>query len=173
MFRGAAVGSTAAFSYAAQVVQVRVDEDTGQVRVEKIWVAQDCGKALNPLALQGQIQGAVWMGMGQALSEQTQYHEGLPLRANLLDYRIPTIAESPPVEVTLVESNDPLGPFGAKEGSEGALHGAPPAIANAVADALAGLRIRELPLSPDRIFDALRERRRAARRTGASTRESR
>ncbi|HEX7441730.1 MAG TPA: 4-hydroxybenzoyl-CoA reductase subunit alpha, partial [Caldimonas sp.] len=118
-FRGAAVGSTAGFSYAAQVVEVSVDEDTGVVKVERVWVAHDCGFAINPLAVEGQVQGAVWMGMGQALSEETQYHEGLPLRPNMLDYRIPTIAESPPIDVKLIESHDPLGPFGAKEASEG------------------------------------------------------
>jgi 4-hydroxybenzoyl-CoA reductase subunit alpha len=161
-FRGAAVGSTAGFSYAAQVVEVQVDEDTGAVRVERVWVAHDCGRALNPLAVEGQVQGAVWMGMGQALQEETQYHEGLHLRANLLDYRIPTIAESPPIDVTLVESMDPLGPFGAKEGSEGGLHGFPPALTNAIADAM-GLRINELPVTPDRVFDALLARRRELR----------
>ena len=91
-------GSTAGFSYAAQVVEVSVDEDTGAVTVERVWVAHDCGRALNPLAVEGQVQGAVWMGMGQALSEETQYHEGLHLRANFIDYRMPTIAESPPIE---------------------------------------------------------------------------
>ena len=106
----------------------RVDEDTGAVTVERVWVAHDCGFAINPLAVEGQVQGAVWMGMGQALSEETQYHEGLPLRPNMLDYRIPTIVESPPIEVKLIESHDPLGPFGAKEASEGALHGFPPAL---------------------------------------------
>ncbi|HET8748129.1 MAG TPA: 4-hydroxybenzoyl-CoA reductase subunit alpha, partial [Ramlibacter sp.] len=158
-FRGAAVGSTAGFSYAAQVVQVRVDEETGAVQVEKVWVAQDCGKALNPLALEGQIQGAVIMGLGEGLQEETEYHEGLPLRSNLIDYRLPTIGETPPVEVSLIESNDPLGPFGAKEGSEGALHGCPPALANAIADAL-GLRLAAIPLTPDRVLDALRARQR-------------
>jgi 4-hydroxybenzoyl-CoA reductase subunit alpha len=158
-FRGAAVGSTAGFSYAAQVVQVAVDEDTGEVRVERVWVAHDCGRALNPLAVEGQVQGAVWMGMGQALSEETQYHEGLPLRPNLIDYRIPTIAESPPIDVTLVESIDPLGPFGAKEASEGALHSVPPAVAAAVCDAI-GIRMSELPMSPDRLLAAVHERRR-------------
>ena len=74
--------------------------------------------------------------MGQALCEETQYHEGLPLRANMLDYRIPTIVESPPIEVLLVESIDPLGPFGAKEASEGGLHGFPPALTSAIADAI-------------------------------------
>ena len=165
-FRGAAVGSTAGFSYAAQVVEVAIDEDTGALRIEQVWVAHDCGRALNPLAVEGQVQGAVWMGMGQAISEETQYHEGLPLRANLLDYRIPTIAESPPIDVTLVESMDPLGPFGAKEGSEGGLHGFPPALTNAIADAL-GVRLNALPVTPDRLFDALQARRRELRRQAA------
>ncbi len=161
-FRGAAVGSTAGFSYGAQVVEVEVDEETGQVRVEKVWIAHDCGRAINPLAVEGQVQGAIWMGMGQALSEETQYEKGLPLRANMIDYRIPTIAESPPIEVFLVESMDPLGPFGAKEASEGGLHGFPPALTSAIADAL-GLRLTELPVTPDRVFDALQVRRRELR----------
>jgi 4-hydroxybenzoyl-CoA reductase subunit alpha len=167
-FRGAAVGSSAGFSYAAQVVEVSVDEDTGVVKVEHVWVAHDCGFAINPLAVEGQVQGAVWMGMGQALSEETQYVEGLPLRANMLDYRIPTIVESPPIDVHLVQSMDPLGPFGAKEASEGALHGFPPALTNAIFDAV-GIRLSELPATPDRVLAALqvqrREQRLQARRT--------
>jgi 4-hydroxybenzoyl-CoA reductase subunit alpha len=169
-FRGAAVGSTAGFSYAAQVVEVAVDEGTGAVKVERVWVAHDCGFAINPLAVEGQVQGAVWMGMGQALSEETQYHEGLPLRANMLDYRIPTIVESPPIEVKLVESHDPLGPFGAKEASEGALHSFPPALTNAICDAI-GIRLTELPASPDRLLEAIQARRRKERlRASAGTR---
>ncbi|HEU4350737.1 MAG TPA: molybdopterin cofactor-binding domain-containing protein [Burkholderiales bacterium] len=161
-FRGAGVGPSPAFSYAAQVVEVAVDEDTGEIHVEKIWVAQDCGFAINPLAVEGQIQGAVWMGMGQALGEATRYDppHGLPMRANFLDYRFPTIADSPPIETFIVEARDPNGPFGAKEASEGALAGFLPALTNAVADAI-GIRARELPLTPDAIFEALRKRRRA------------
>ena len=169
-FRGAAVGATAGFSYAAQVVEVSVDEETGAVAVEHVWVAHDCGFAINPLAVEGQVQGAVWMGMGQALSEETGYHDGLPLRPNMLDYRIPTIVESPPIEVKLVESHDPLGPFGAKEASEGALHGFPPALTNAICDAI-GIRLAELPASPDRVLDAIRAKMRSERlraRTGAT-----
>ncbi len=158
-FRGAAVGSTAGFSYAAQVVEVQVDEETGVVRVVQVWVAHDCGRALNPLAVEGQVQGAVWMGMGQALSEETRYHQGLPVCSNLIDYRIPGITESPPIDVTLIESMDPLGPFGAKEGSEGGLHGFPPAMTNAIANAI-GVRLQALPVTPDRLFDALVARRR-------------
>jgi 4-hydroxybenzoyl-CoA reductase subunit alpha len=161
-FRGAAVGSTAGFSYAAQVVEVTVDEDTGAVNVEHVWVAHDCGFAINPLAVEGQVQGGVWMGMGQALSEETQYHEGLPLRPNMLDYRIPTIVESPPIDVKLVETHDPLGPFGAKEASEGALHGFAPALTSAICDAI-GIRLSELPASPDRVLEAIQARRRKER----------
>ena len=161
-FRGAAVGSTAGFSYSAQVVEVAVDEATGAVRVLRVWVAHDCGFAINPLAVEGQVQGAVWMGMGQALSEETRYHEGLPLCASMLDYRIPTSVESPPIEVKLVESRDPLGPFGAKEASEGSLHAFAPALTNAICDAI-GIRLAELPASPDRVLDAIQARKRRKR----------
>jgi 4-hydroxybenzoyl-CoA reductase subunit alpha len=154
-FRGAGVGPSPGFSYVAQVVEVVVSEDTGEIKVEKVWVAKDCGFAINPLAVEGQVQGAVWMGMGQAMSEETQFlANGLPMRANLLDYRVPTIVESPPIEVKIVESRDPNGPFGAKEASEGALAGFLPALTSAVAEAI-GLRVHELPLTPDRLLDAI------------------
>jgi 4-hydroxybenzoyl-CoA reductase subunit alpha len=144
------------------VVEVDVDEDTGMVRVERVWVAHDCGRAINPLAVEGQVQGSVSMGMGQALSEETQYHDGLPLRANLLDYRIPTIVESPPIEAFIVEAADPNGPFGAKEAGEGSLSGFLPALTNAIADAI-GVRLTELPASPDRLLEAITAKRRASR----------
>lgn len=161
--KGGAVGSTMGFSYAAQVVEVSVDEDTGIIDVDKVWVALDCGHAINPLAVEGQIEGSVWMGMGQAMSEETLYLDGLPAHASLLEYRVPTIVESPPIEVHIVESNDPFGPFGAKEASEGALAGFPPALINAVANAI-GVDLNELPATADRIVEALTERRRAQRR---------
>ena len=161
-FRGAAVGSSAGFSYAAQVVEVSVDEETGMVRVVKVWVAHDCGFAINPLAVEGQIQGSVWMGMGQALFEETQFHQGRALAANLLDYRMPTIVDSPPIEVQIVESMDPGGPLGAKEAGEGSLSGFLPALTNAIADAI-GLGLTELPASPDRVLEAIQQRRRAER----------
>ncbi len=164
--RGGAVGSTMGFSYAAQVVEVSVDEATGMVTVDKVWTALDCGHAINPLAVEGQIEGSVWMGMGQALSEETQYINGLPVHASLLEYRLPTIAESPPIDVQIVESNDPFGPFGAKEASEGALAGFPPALTNAVANAI-GIDLDELPITPDRVMTALVERRRERRLAAA------
>ncbi len=164
--RGGAVGSTMGFSYAAQVVDASVDFDTGQVTVNRVWVAHDCGFAINPLSVEGQIQGSVWMGMGQALSEETRYEKGLPVHASMLDYRVPTIVESPPIDVHIVESLDPNGPFGAKEAGEGSLSGFLPALANAVADAL-DIRFEELPLTPDRLTEAMarkqREQRAAAR----------
>lgn len=161
--RGGAVGSTMGFSYAAQVVEVEVDEQTGRITVEKVWAALDCGRALNPLAVEGQIEGSVWMGMGQALSEETHYAKGLPVHGNFLDYRVPSIVESPDIEVHIVESVDPLGPFGAKEAGEGALSGFPPALANAVADAI-GIEVSFLPLTPDRILEALIAKRRKEKR---------
>lgn len=160
--RGGAVGSTMGFSYAAQVVEVSVDDATGLVTVEKVWVALDCGHAINPLAVEGQMQGSVWMGMGQALSEETRYLDGLPAHASMLEYRIPTIMESPPIETHIVESHDPNGPLGAKEASEGALAGFPPALVNAIANAI-GIDLSELPATPDRVMDAMIERRRKAR----------
>jgi 4-hydroxybenzoyl-CoA reductase subunit alpha len=168
-FRGAAVGPSPAFSYAAQVVEVAVDEETGEVKLEKVWVAQDCGFAINPLAVEGQIQGAVWMGMGQAMGEATRYDapHGLPMAANFLDYRFPTIADSPPIDVQIVEARDPNGPFGAKEASEGALAGFLAAFTNALADAI-GVRPDELPVSQDRLFELLRERRRSERLRSAA-----
>jgi 4-hydroxybenzoyl-CoA reductase subunit alpha len=160
--RGGAVGSTMGFSYAAQVVEVTVDDATGTISVDKVWVALDCGHAINPLAVEGQIQGSVWMGMGQAMSEETRYLDGLPAHASLLEYRMPTIAESPPIETYIVESHDPFGPFGAKEASEGALAGFPPALVNAIANAIK-IDLNELPVTPDRVMDALIQRRRQAR----------
>jgi 4-hydroxybenzoyl-CoA reductase subunit alpha len=161
-FRGAAVGTGAGYSYAAQVVEVDVDEATGVVRVLRVWVAHDCGRAINPLAVEGQVQGSVWMGMGQALCEETRYADGLPLAANFLDYRIPTIVESPPIETFIVEAPDPHGPFGAKEAGEGSLSGFLPALTSAIA-AATGLRLTALPASPDRLLEALQARERKQR----------
>ena len=159
-YRGAAIGGTMGYSYSAQVVEVTVDEDTGVVTVEKVWVAHDCGKALNRLTVEGQVQGSVWMGMGQAMSEETAFHDGLMLTANMLDYRVPTIQDSPPIEVGIVESMDPHGPFGAKEAGEGSLAAFLPALTNAIADAI-GIRFNDLPVTPDRVYEAIEKRRRS------------
>jgi 4-hydroxybenzoyl-CoA reductase subunit alpha len=101
------------------------------------------------------------MGMGQAISEEAAYHDGLMLTGNMLDYRVPTIQDSPPIEVGIVESIDPHGPFGAKEAGEGSLAAFLPALTNAIADAI-GLRFNDLPVTPDRVFAALEKRARTA-----------
>jgi len=164
-YRGAAIGGTMGYSYSAQVVEVSVDEDTGVVTVDKVWVAHDCGKALNRLTVEGQVQGSVWMGMGQAMSEETGYYDGLLVTGNMLDYRVPTIQDSPPIEVGIVESNDPHGPFGAKEAGEGSLAAFLPALTNAIADAI-GVRFNKLPVTPDRVYEAIAKHRHAQARSG-------
>ncbi len=161
--RGAAVGSTPGFSYAATVAEVTVDEDTGQVSVDKIWCAHDCGFAINPLSVEGQIHGGVWMGLAQALCEETRYWEGLHMNANFLDYRFPSIVESPDIEVKLIEPIDPNGPFGAKEASEGALSSVLGAIASAIYDAT-GVEMTEAPMTPDRVLFKLLEQQKAEKR---------
>jgi 4-hydroxybenzoyl-CoA reductase subunit alpha len=166
-YRGAAIGGTMGYSYSAQVVEVSVDEETGVVTVDKVWVAHDCGRALNRLSVEGQVQGSVWMGMGQAMSEEAGYYQGLMLTANMLDYRVPTIQDSPPIKVGIVESNDPHGPFGAKEAGEGSLAAFLPALTNAIADAT-GLRFNDLPVTPDRVFAAIEKRTRRAKNNGSA-----
>ena len=148
--KGSAIGATMGFCYAAQVVECSVDEITGKVTAHKVWVAVDVGKALNPLAVEGQVQGGVWMGMGQALSEETCFNEGRAVHLNMLDYRVPTMEESPDIEVFIVESIDPNGPFGAKEASEGMLAGFLPAVMGAIHEAV-GVYPDTLPLTPERI----------------------
>lgn len=152
--KGSAIGATMGFCYAAQVVEASVDEITGKVTAHKVWVAVDVGRALNPLAVEGQVQGGVWMGMGQALSEETRFDQGRMVHGNILDYRVPTMAESPDIEVIIVESIDPNGPFGAKEASEGMLAGFLPALMDAVHEAT-GVYPDALPLTPDRMVEML------------------
>jgi 4-hydroxybenzoyl-CoA reductase subunit alpha len=160
-YRGAGIGAGPAYSYSAQVVQVDVDVHTGKVNIEQVWAAHDCGFALNRLAVEGQIEGSVWMGMAQGRQEETHYENGLPLAPNLLDYRFPTILESPDIHTIIVESNESGGPFGAKEAGEGSLAAFLPALANAVEDAI-GLRITELPLTPEKVHAAIQAARKQA-----------
>ena len=159
-FKGAGVGPSPAYSYSAQVAEVRVDEETGQVRIVKIWAAHDCGRALNPLSVEGQVIGSVSMGLGQALQEEMMWRDGFLMNPGLLEYRSPASSDSasPDIVPILVESIDPEGPFGAKEASEGSLAACIPAVANAIYDAV-GVRINDLPLSPERILRALRTKK--------------
>jgi len=158
--KGAGVGPSPAYSYSAQVAEVSVDEETGEVTVHKVWAAHDCGRALNPVSVEGQIIGSVWMGMGQALTEEMVWKDGMLMNPGLLEYRSPSSIESPEVEPIIVESIDPEGPFGAKECSEGSLAATIPAIANAIYDAV-GVRLHESPFTPERVLAALRAKKNA------------
>ncbi|MCK6693706.1 MAG: molybdopterin-dependent oxidoreductase [Thermoanaerobaculia bacterium] len=154
-FKGAGAGLSPSYSFGACVAEVQVDPETGQVDVLRVWGAHDCGKALNPLAVEGQLEGSWHMGIGQAMSEQMRYYKGLLLDNNFLDYKIPTTLDTPDIQTNIIESGDPEGPFGAKECGEGALHPVIPAIANAVYDA-AGIRITRLPISAEEVLTQIK-----------------
>lgn len=157
-YRGGSIGASPAYSTTAHVAEVSVDPETGIVTVERVWVAHDCGRAINPLMVEGQIEGSVYMGYAEALMEAQVYDErGLHMGPNLLDYRIPTSIETPDIIAKIVETIDPGGPYGAKEAGEGPLHPAIPAIANAVFDAV-GVRLRSIPFTPERVRAALATR---------------
>jgi 4-hydroxybenzoyl-CoA reductase subunit alpha len=159
-YRGGTIGASPAYSFTAHVAEVEVDVDTGVVEVRKIWVAHDCGRALNPVLVEGQMEGSAYMGFGEALMEEQIFKDGDHGRAglhnapSLLDYRIPTSLDTPELESLIVESIDPEGPYGAKEAGEGPLHSTIPAIANAIYDAV-GVRIDRLPFSPPNVWRAL------------------
>lgn len=150
-FKGAGAGLSPSYSFGACIAEVKVDTDTGLVKLLNVWGAHDCGKAINPLAVEGQLEGSWHMGIGQAMSEQMKYYDGLLLNNNFLDYKIPTTLETPDFCTNIIESNDPEGPFGAKECGEGALHPVMPAIANAIYDAV-GVRVSKLPVSAEEIL---------------------
>lgn len=166
-FKGAGVGPSPSYSYSAQVAEVTVDPYTGHVRVDKIVAAHDCGKALNPLAVEGQVIGSVYMGFGQAMQEEMIWNDGRLMNPSLLEYRIPTTLENPEIDCIIVESEDPEGPFGAKEAGEGSLAATIPAIANAIYDAV-GVRINTVPFSLEVVLEAIQKKRKSAGSNGQS-----
>ncbi|MBZ0269649.1 molybdopterin-dependent oxidoreductase [bacterium] len=168
--KGAAAGLSPSYSFQAYVTQTKVDPETGFIKPVKVWAAHDCGKALNPLAVEMQIEGCLHMGLGQAMMESFGYNRMTIGNPSLLDYKIPSAIEMPEVEVHIVESNDPEGPFGAKEAGEGPLLPILPSLANAVTDAV-GVRFYELPMTPDRVLNAIEKKQRADER--AATRGKR
>ena len=131
-YKGSGVGPSPAYSYSACIVQVNVDPRTGEVTVEKVWIAHDCGRAINPLLVQGQVEGSVYMGLGEALMEEQEFRRQLHKTPSMLDYKSLTMLEMPEVETLIVERQDPEGPFGAKEAGQGPLLPVPPAVAIAV-----------------------------------------
>lgn len=160
-YRGGTIGASPAYSFTAHIVEVDVDEETGIIRVPKVWCAHDCGRALNPMLVAGQIEGSVYMGIAEALLEDHRVNRfGLHAGPSLLDYRMPTALDTPEIEAFIVESQDPEGPYGAKEAGEGPLHSAIPALSNAIYDAV-GIRLRHLPFTPAKVLAALEEKRQA------------
>jgi 4-hydroxybenzoyl-CoA reductase subunit alpha len=156
--KGATVGTSPAYGCSAQVVEVSVEAETGTITVEKMTDAHDCGFAINRNSVEGQMQGSLLMGLGEALFEEVKFDEkGRILNPNLGEYKIPTALDMPNVDPIIVESHEPYGPFGAKEVGEGAIMPTIPAILNAVYDAV-GIRFHELPLTPERVFMAIKDK---------------
>ena len=166
LYKGGGVGPSPTYSYSAAVVEVVVNPVTGWVTVPKIWIAHDIGRALNPPLVRGQVEGSVYMGLGEALMEEQEFRR-LPKKLShalvhkfpsMLEYKSPTSLDMPEVVTELVEEPDPRGPFGAKEVGQGPLLPIMPAVANAVYDAV-GVRIDEVPITPEKIMRALAEKR--------------
>ena len=162
-FKGGGVGPSPTYSYTAAVVEVTVDPDTGWITVPRVWIAHDIGRAINPVLARGQVEGSVYMGLGEALMEEQAFRR-LPARLSnalvhkfpsMLEYKSPTSLDMPEIVTDLIEHPDPAGPFGAKEVGQGPLLPIMPAVANAVYDAV-GVRIDEVPITPEKIVRALR-----------------
>lgn len=162
-YKGGGVGPSPAYSYSCAVAEVEVDPQTGIVRVPKIWIAHDVGQSINPLLVIGQVEGSVYMGLGEALMEEMTYRDEqrnvVHHHPSLLEYKSPTTMEMCDVETYLIEDPDPQGPFGAKEAGQGPLLPVMPAVANAIHDAV-GVRVDEIPCSPHKVLRALREKMR-------------
>jgi 4-hydroxybenzoyl-CoA reductase alpha subunit len=164
-FKGGGVGPSPTYSYSAAVVEVDVDPETGWIVVPRVWIAHDIGRALNPTLVRGQVEGSVYMGLGEALMEAQAFRR-LPAKLShalvhkfpsILEYKSPTSLDMPEIVTDLIEHPDPAGPFGAKEVGQGPLLPIMPAVANAVYDAV-GVRIDEVPITPEKIVRALAAR---------------
>lgn len=149
---------SATYSFGAQVVVLKVDTETGKVFVQKVISANDLGKPINPMSCEGQLQGAIVQGIGFAVTEQLIWEKGRTQNPNFMDYRIPRACDIPEIEVMFAETEDPEGPFGAKGIGEPGIIPTAPAIANAIYHAI-GIRIKELPITPEKILQALKEKR--------------
>ena len=146
------------YSFMTQAAEVEVDPHTGRIRLLKMVAAHDCGTAINPMLVEGQLEGSVVGGMGQALYEEVIMEKGQVMNPSFLDYGFPTAMEMPEIEAIEVETDDPLGPFGAKEAGEGTQISPAPAVVNAVYDAI-GVHFTELPVTPEKVLKALEEKK--------------
>jgi len=161
-YKGGGVGPSPTYSYSASIVEVEVDPSTGWIHVPRVWIAHDIGRSLNPTLVRGQVEGSVYMALGEALMEEQTFRRLPPKLSHalvhkfpsMLEYKSPTTLDMPEVITELVENPDPRGPFGAKEVGQGPLLPVMPAVANAVYDAV-GVRIDEVPITPEKILKAL------------------
>jgi 4-hydroxybenzoyl-CoA reductase subunit alpha len=150
---------TPAHSFASYIAEVEVDKETGEVKVTSLTAVHDCGTAINPMRIEGQLEGSVQMGLGYVLSEKLYIDKGQNLNPSFLDYKFPTAIEMPVVKTVIVEENEPEGPYGAKGIGESSVIPVVPAIANAIYDAI-GVSIKELPITPEKVLKALKNRKR-------------
>jgi 4-hydroxybenzoyl-CoA reductase subunit alpha len=146
------------YSFMTQAAEVEVDLLTGRVKLLKMVTAHDCGRPINPMLVEGQLEGSVVGGMGQALYEEVIVEKGQVMNPSFLDYGFPTFLEMPEIEAIEVETDDPIGPFGAKEAGEGTQLSPAPAIVNAIYDAI-GVDFMELPITSEKILDTLEEKK--------------
>jgi len=154
-YKGGGVGPSPTYSFSASVIELSVDPETGIIKLHKIWIAHDIGRAINPVVAIGQVEGGVYMGLGEALMEEQEFRLGVHKTPSMLDYKSPTSLDMCPIETILVEEPDPMGPFGAKEVGQGPLLPILPAVVNAIHDAV-GVRIDEIPATPEKILKALK-----------------
>jgi CO/xanthine dehydrogenase Mo-binding subunit len=157
-YKGGGVGPSPCYTFSACVVELDADPGTGEIKVHDVWVAHDVGRVLNPLLAEGQVEGSIYMGLGEALMEEQVFRKGLHKIPSMLEYKSPTTLETPEIHTIFVETDDAEGPFGAKESGQGPLLPVIPAVANAVYDAL-GVRIDEVPISPEKVLKALEAKR--------------
>jgi 4-hydroxybenzoyl-CoA reductase subunit alpha len=156
-FRTGEGNVSGSYGFEAQIAEVEVNKDTGEVTILHMWDAHDIGKAINPQSVEGQIEGSLAMGIGYTFLENLHFDKkGRPANGNFANYRLPRTMGMPPMTSILIETNDPEGPFGAKGMGEASLLPTSAAIANAIEDAI-GVRIKELPITPEKIIKALKE----------------
>jgi len=149
---------TNAYSFESQIAEVEVDPETGKTKLLNMTVAHDTGIVINPMAVEGQLEGSVSMGMGQVLFEESIRHNGLVQNPSFIDYGLHTSMEMAGVECILIDTENPDDPFEPKEAGEGTQVATPSAIANAIYNAV-GVRIKELPITPDKILKALEDKK--------------
>jgi 4-hydroxybenzoyl-CoA reductase alpha subunit len=146
------------YSFTAHTARVGVDTETGQITTTQFTIASDCGRLLSPIQAEGQIEGAAIQGLGQTLYEDFIMDRGKTINPTFLDYKMPHALDVPNIKLIDIVTDDPFGPFGAKEASEGSIVSAPPAVVSAIHDAT-GIWFKELPVTPEKVIKALKERK--------------